>query len=69
MNTRELGYLIPIVIMMFWMGIYPQTFLRKMDASVESYIHRITSRQKIFIQNSLPQTLPAAAPDKERGRR
>ena len=69
MNTRELGYLIPIVIMMFWMGIYPQTFLRKMDASVESYIHRITSRQKIFIQNSLPQTLPAHALDKERGRR
>ncbi|MBN1222389.1 MAG: NADH-quinone oxidoreductase subunit M, partial [Candidatus Aminicenantes bacterium] len=33
-KKREILYLVPIVIMMFWMGIYPQTFLRKMDASV-----------------------------------
>jgi NADH-quinone oxidoreductase subunit M len=49
MNKREIGYLVPIVIMMFWMGIYPQTFLRKMDASVTHYINRIKSREKVFV--------------------
>jgi NADH-quinone oxidoreductase subunit M len=48
-NKREIGYLVPIVIMMFWMGIYPQTFLRKMDASVTHYINRIKSREKVFV--------------------
>ena len=48
-NKREIGYLVPIMIMMFWMGIYPQTFLRKMDASVTHYINRIKSRQKVFV--------------------
>ena len=49
MNKREIGYLVPVVIMMFWMGIYPQTFLRKMDASVAHYINRIKNKEKVFV--------------------
>ncbi len=49
MNKREIGYLVAVVIMMFWMGIYPQTFLRKMDASVEHYINRIKNKEKVFV--------------------
>jgi len=48
MNRRELGYLVPIIIMMFWMGIYPQTFLRKMDASVARLLDRVHNRERIF---------------------
>jgi NADH-quinone oxidoreductase subunit M len=48
MNRREIAYLIPIVVMMFWMGIYPQTFLRKMDSSVASLLNRIKTREIIF---------------------
>jgi NADH-quinone oxidoreductase subunit M len=51
-NKRELGYLVPIIIMMFWMGIYPQTFLRKMDASVSRLLDRVHIREKIFFQES-----------------
>jgi NADH-quinone oxidoreductase subunit M len=50
MNKRELAYLVPIVIMMFWMGVYPQTFLRKMDASVSRLLNHIQNREKIFLQ-------------------
>ena len=50
MNKREIGYLLPIVILMIWMGVYPQTFLRKMDASVAHFIHRIKNREKVFVQ-------------------
>lgn len=50
MNIRELIYLVPIIIMMFWLGIYPQTFLRKMDVSVHHLINQVTKKEKIFTQ-------------------
>jgi NADH-quinone oxidoreductase subunit M len=33
MNGREVALMIPIIVLMFWIGFYPSTFLRKMDAS------------------------------------
>ncbi len=57
-NKREIGYLVPIIILMFWMGIYPQTFLRKMDASVSNLVNRIQQREKVFIRSQkVDQTL------------
>jgi len=62
MNKREIAYLVPIVVMMFWMGVYPQTFLRKMDASVTHYINRIKSREKVFVlQPKSPVDKPVKA--------
>jgi NADH-quinone oxidoreductase subunit M len=52
MNKREIAYFVPIIIMMFWMGIYPQTFLRKMDSSVAKLLDRVHNREKIFLQES-----------------
>ncbi len=49
-NKREIAYLVPIVIMMFWMGIYPQTFLRKMDTSVNHLINGIKNREIVFTE-------------------
>ncbi len=47
-NRREIAYLIPIVIMVFWMGIYPRPFLRKMDASVNHLLNHIQEKQIFF---------------------
>jgi NADH-quinone oxidoreductase subunit M len=58
LNKRELAYLIPIVIMMFWMGVYPQTFLRKMDASVSRLLDRVHNREKIFLREDVPAVNP-----------
>ena len=58
MNKRELGYFIPIVILMFWMGIHPSTFMRKMDASISTYLHLIKSRQKGFAQDGPVRPFP-----------
>jgi len=33
MTRREIAYFLPIILLMFWMGIYPKTFLGKMDVS------------------------------------
>jgi NADH-quinone oxidoreductase subunit M len=63
MNKREIAYLVPIIIMMFWMGIYPQTFLRKMDVSVNHLLNRIHNRENVFVQekNRAPLLMKEAA--------
>jgi hypothetical protein len=47
--------------MMFWMGIYPQSFLRKMDSSVNHLLDSINTRKIAFTEarkekNLLPET-------------
>jgi NADH-quinone oxidoreductase subunit M len=51
LNMREITFLVPIVVMMFWMGIFPQTFLRKMDASVAALVNRLHDRERVFVQD------------------
>jgi len=65
MNKRELGYFLPIIILMFWMGIHPSTFMRKMDASIASYLHLIKSRQKVFVEVQPVRPRPAAVRSEE----
>ena len=38
LNVREFCYLVPIVIFIFWIGFYPNTFLKKMEPSVQAFL-------------------------------
>ena len=49
-NKREIAYLVPIVIMMFWMGIFPRPFLKRMDHSVTDLLNKVNRKERIFIQ-------------------
>jgi NADH-quinone oxidoreductase subunit M len=40
LSAREIATLVPIVVLVVWIGVYPQTFLRKMDRSVEAFLAR-----------------------------
>jgi NADH:ubiquinone oxidoreductase subunit 4 (subunit M) len=40
-GLREKLILLPIIVMMFWIGIYSAPFLRRMDASIELIQQRI----------------------------
>lgn len=55
LNLREIFYLAPIVLLMFWIGIYPNFFLRKTDASVNFLLHKIEEKQRYFGLESEPQ--------------
>jgi NADH-quinone oxidoreductase subunit M len=44
MELRERLYLVPVVILMFWLGIFPGTVLRKADASVVQYLKGIQTK-------------------------
>ncbi len=44
MNGREIAVLLPIILMIFLIGLYPRPFLKKMDASVESFLSQVVER-------------------------
>lgn len=51
LNVREVGLLAPLIVLIFWMGLYPQHFLKWSEASVEHLVnnhskYQITETQK-----------------------
>ena len=46
-NKREFVILAPIVLLVFWIGIYPNSFLRKMDASVNHLLKQVGDKANI----------------------
>lgn len=55
LNAREITILVPMVILIFLMGIYPKLFFSKMDASVEKFIAdfkgRVEMKADLPLQN------------------
>jgi NADH-quinone oxidoreductase subunit M len=45
LNAREVGLLIPLLILMLFMGVYPRIFLDRSQASVEAVRSRIPARE------------------------
>lgn len=50
LDAREVLTLIPVVVMIFWMGLFPKTFFKKMDLAVENYLKDIKARQEALIK-------------------
>jgi len=46
LNTREILTILPLIIMAVWMGVSSNTFLRKMDVSVQKIVDRIEEVRK-----------------------
>jgi NADH-quinone oxidoreductase subunit M len=40
-NGREVAYMVPLIILMVWIGIYPKPYLRSMEASVSYWLNRV----------------------------
>ncbi|MGK5094228.1 NADH-quinone oxidoreductase subunit M [Deltaproteobacteria bacterium TL4] len=38
LNSREIGVLIPMVVMIFWIGLFPSSFFNKIDKSVTEFL-------------------------------
>jgi len=45
-NRRELALLLPITILIFWIGIYPKPILSRMDASVNHLLTQVDEKYK-----------------------
>jgi NADH-quinone oxidoreductase subunit M len=57
LTSLEWGYLLPMVFLAFWMGIYPGSFLRKMDASVELWLTSSEEKRQACLQLEKPNAL------------
>jgi NADH-quinone oxidoreductase subunit M len=46
MNSLEIAYMLPLVLLMFWIGLYPRPFLNLMEPTVQHYVTRMQERQQ-----------------------
>lgn len=46
MTGREIGYLLPLIILMFWIGLYPRPYLDLMEPTVKHYVTKMQEKQK-----------------------
>ena len=51
LSLREVTYLLPLLIMVFVMGIFPNFFLKKIEPTVDSYLRNLKSRGKVVSIN------------------
>jgi NADH-quinone oxidoreductase subunit M len=48
-DMREILTLVPLIILVIWIGVYPNTFLSLMDASVQNLINRVNTAETFQI--------------------
>ena len=47
LSKREIAVLVPVIIMIIWIGVYPNIFLEKTEASVEQLVQRVEFGSRI----------------------
>jgi NADH-quinone oxidoreductase subunit M len=57
MSARELGYFIPLILLVVWLGLYPVPVLDVMHASVSHLVEQVTTTKLIAAQ-ALAQAAP-----------
>lgn len=60
MTYREIGYVLPLVILMFWIGLYPKPYLNLMQPTVHHYVSKMQERQ-IAAQQEAEKALQRAS--------
>lgn len=54
LNVREIGLLVPLIVLILWLGIYPRPFLDRMEPSVVRLIERVEGGA--MVQGDAPET-------------
>ncbi len=52
LKPREIAYLVPLVIMIFWIGVYPNFFFKRMQKSVDYYLNMFKTKQVAMVIDS-----------------
>ncbi|HSF33481.1 MAG TPA: proton-conducting transporter membrane subunit, partial [Candidatus Tectomicrobia bacterium] len=68
LDPREIGVLVPVLLVIVWIGVYPQPFLKRMEAATSAVVERVIGVGKArAVQNGarrcpeMGQTAPGAA--------
>ena len=54
LSGREIALMVPILILIFWIGIYPNTFLRKTDAASKHLLEQMRVNRELPVQMASP---------------
>jgi NADH-quinone oxidoreductase subunit M len=65
LSPREWALLVPIVVMIVWIGVYPRTFTSKTEATIQALIAQVESKASVASQKIEP---PAKVAGVERSR-
>jgi NADH-quinone oxidoreductase subunit M len=49
MSGLEIAYMVPLVILMFWIGLYPRPYLNLMEPTVKHYVSQMQERQQAYL--------------------
>jgi len=67
-SGRELLIFIPIVFLMFWIGLFPGTFLKKTEATARRYAAAVQYRRAEYVRTDRPRIVGEAAPEPGAGK-
>lgn len=67
LTKREIGFLAPIILLMFFMGIYPKPFLSKMDASVQNLLNQVHRKETFMVEKEadIKPSLKVSEPEED----
>jgi NADH-quinone oxidoreductase subunit M len=51
LNHREMAIFVPLLILVFWIGIYPNPFLKPMHSSVNQLVDQLTREEVVIVGN------------------
>lgn len=64
LNLREYTIIVPLIVLMFWMGTFTQSFIPSISASNTVILGPIDARREVHVRNTRPET-PRAQATKE----
>ncbi len=47
LSAREIVVMLPLLVFVFWIGLYPNTFFDKMNPSLENLIDQVKGKQQV----------------------
>lgn len=62
-NMREAAYMLPVLALIVWMGVYPSPFLRRMDASVAHLVALGQGKKEVYVLRAVPSEPLFPAPE------
>ena len=65
-GVRELAVLLPIVVLIFWIGLYPRPFLERTAPSVDRFVERMVAEPSSVVGTVEPGDRVATAPERIR---
>lgn len=64
MNRREIAYMAPLILFMFWIGLYPKPFIRIMEPAVINIVQKVNpnwEKKPMAAEKEKPPVAPAVA--------